>query len=111
MELVISFEKNDKELIEALQQQFGNNIKYEESKGFDGLQTLLTAVVPITSLTVQIIDFILANFCNRDKTSDNADKKRVIIESDGTLDLTGYEEEEACRIIECYFENQHDKRK
>ena len=72
----ISFEKNDKELIEALQQQFGNNIKYEESKGFDGLQILLTAVVPITTLTVQIIVFILENFCNRDKKIDNTNKKR-----------------------------------
>lgn len=108
MELVISFEKNDEELIEVLQQQFGNNIKYEESKGFDGFQILLTAVVPITALTVQVVDFILANFCDRDKKSNNANKKRVIIEADGSIDLRGYSEEEARRIIECYFENQHD---
>lgn len=110
MELVVSFEKNDEELITALQKQFGNNIKYEERKGFDGLQILLTAVVPITALTVQIMDFILSNFYRNNK-ADNNDKKRVIMEPDGSIDLRGYTEEEARRIIECYFENQHDKRK
>lgn len=111
MELIMSFEKNDEELISALQQQFGNKIEYVESKNFDGLEILLTAVVPVTALTVQIIDFILANFCNRDKKSESNGKKRVIVESDGSIDLRGYNEEEARRIIECYFENQHEKRK
>lgn len=113
MELIMSFEKNDKELIKAIQEQFGNNIKYEESKGFDGLEILLTAIVPITSLTIEIIDFILANFCNKDKDEDidSIDKKRVIVESGGNIDLKGYNEEEACKIIECYFKNQNDNRK
>ncbi len=107
----MSFEKNDEELIAALQQQFGNKIEYVENKNFDGLEILLTAVVPVTALTVQIMDFILNNFCNRDKKSVSNDKKRVIIASDGSIDLRDYKEEEARRIIECYFENQHDKRK
>lgn len=33
------------------------------------------------------------------------------MEPDGSIDLRGYTEEEARRIIECYFENQHDTRK
>lgn len=111
MELIMSLEKNDEELIAALQQQFDNKIEYIESKNFDGLEILLTAVVPITALTVQIMDFILTYFWKTDKKSVGTDKKRVIIESDGSIDLRGYEEEEARRIIECYFENQHDKRK
>ena len=107
MELVVSFEKDDKELIAILQEQFGNVVSYDESKNFDGLEILLTAAIPITSLTVQIIDFVLANFWNR-KSNDN--RKRIIVEPDGNIELSGYTEEEARRIIECYFENQHDKR-
>lgn len=78
MELVVCFEKDDEELITSLQQQFGNKVKYEESKGFDGLQILFTAVIPITALTVQIMDFILANFCSRDKKSSDTDKKELL---------------------------------
>ena len=111
MELIMSFEKNDEELIAALQQQFYDKVEYVESKNFDGLEILVTAVVPVTALTVQIIDFILTNFWNADKDSDANGKKRIIIESDGSIDLRGYKEEEARRIIDCYFENQHDKRK
>ena len=58
MELVMSFKKNDIELIQAIENQFGKSIIYEESKGFGGLEVLLTAIVPVTALTVQIIDFI-----------------------------------------------------
>ena len=108
MELVISFEENDKELIAALQKQFGNQVKYEYSKGFDGLEILLTAVVPITALTVQIIDFIIANFCRKDKEPNSNNRKRVIIEPDGSIDLRGYTGEEARKIIESYFERQND---
>lgn len=110
MELTIRFEENDKELIRALQQQFGQNIKYDKSKNFDGLEILVTVVIPITALTVQIIDFILNNFWDREQKNYNNDKKRVIVEPDGSIDLSGYSEEEARRIIECYFENQYDKK-
>lgn len=110
MELVMSFEENDKELIAALQKQFGDQVKYECSgKGFDGLEILLTAIVPITALTVQIIDFIIENFCRKDEESNSNSRKRVIVEPDGSIDLSGYSGEEACKIIESYFERQNDK--
>ena len=110
MELTIQFEENDKELIEALQQQFGHNIMENKSKNFDGLEILLTVVIPITALTIEIIDFILNNFWDREQKNCNNDKKRVIVEPDGTIDLRGYSEEEARRIIKCYFENQYGKK-
>lgn len=106
----MSFEENDKELITALQKQFGDQVKYEHSKGFDGLEILLTAVVPITALTVQIIDFIIANFCRKDGESNSNDRKRVIVEPDGSIDLSGYSGEEACKIIESYFARQDDNK-
>lgn len=103
-ELVISFEKTDRELIDALNCQFGENIKYEENKGFNGLEVLITAIIPISALTVQVIDFILSNL--KEKSSD--DKKRVLIDADGSIDLRGYTEEEARKIINCYFSNKND---
>lgn len=108
MELVMSFKKNDIELIQAIENQFGKNIIYEESKGFGGLEVLLTAIVPVTALTVQIIDFILANFWNKGKEQSN-NNKRIIVDPNGNIDLKGYTEEEARKIIERYFENQNNE--
>lgn len=104
-ELVVSFEKTDTEMMSILNHQFGENIIYEENKGFNGLEVLLTAVVPIAALSVQVLDFIISNFKDRPSNAG----KRVIISSDGSIDLRGYSEEEACKIIRCYFDNQDDK--
>lgn len=101
-ELVISFEKTDIEMISALNYQFEDIVKYEENKGFNGLEVLVTAIIPITSLTVQVIDFILTYL----KKESSNNKKRVLISSDGSIDLRGYTEEEVRKILHCYFENQ-----
>lgn len=104
MELVMSFDKTDVELYEAIDKQFGKVVKYEESKAFNGLEILITAVVPVTALTVQIVDFIMNNFHNLKSNV----KKRVIIQPDGSIDLRGYTAEEAREIIKIYFESQND---
>lgn len=104
MELVMSFDKNDVELHEAIDKQFGEVVIYEESKGFNGLEILITAVVPVTALTVQIIDFIMNNF----HSLESNEKKRVIIQPDGSIDLRGYTADEAREIIKTYFESQKD---
>ena len=100
MELVVSFSKDDAELISALEKQFGSAIRYEENKNFDGLDILLTVVIPIAAVSVQIVDFILSHFYR------DTEKQRVLILPNGSVDLRGYTEKEARRIIECYFKNQ-----
>lgn len=76
----MSFDKTDAELHEAIDKQFGDVVRYEESKGFNGLEILITAVVPVTALTVQIIDFLMNNFHNVQSNS-----KKVIIQPDVVL--------------------------
>ena len=105
IELILSFEKEDTEMINELKKEFGNDIHYEENKGFSGLEIFITAVVPIAALSIQVIDFLLTHLHN--DVTDN--KKRLLITSDGDIDLRGYSEEEARKIIKCYFEMKNDK--
>lgn len=112
MELIVSFQKDDAELAEALEEQFGNDIRYEESKNFDGLDILLTAVIPITAVSVQIVDFILSHFHKAKGQPAGREKRRVLILPNGSIDLRGYTEKEAKEIIKIYFQSQninHDK--
>lgn len=102
-ELVISFDKDDVEMDKIIKEEYGDSAKYEEVKRFDGL-SFVTVVVPIAALTIQTIDFILTHFVNHSN-----EKRRVLIDSDGSMDLRGYSEEEARRIIQCYFDNKNDK--
>lgn len=106
MELVISFQKDDAELVAALEDFFGDKIAYEESKNFDGLDFFLTVVIPVSSLSIQLVDFILSYFNNKETKGPAKGKQRVIISPNGSIDLRGYSEKEARKIINCYFENQ-----
>ncbi|MBD5118863.1 MAG: hypothetical protein HDT37_07095 [Clostridiales bacterium] len=107
MELVVSFSKDDTELITALEKQFGHTIQCEENKNFDGLDVLLTVAIPIAAVSVQIVDFILSHFYSDKGKHNNKGKQRVLILPNGSIDLRGYTEKEARRIIECYFKNQN----
>lgn len=109
MKLVMSFQENDKNLINELKKQFGEEIVFERNKGFDGLEILITVAIPIAELTIHIIEFIISNFCNRERSED-CNNKRLLISPDGNIDMSGYSEEEARQIIKCYFESQNDNR-
>lgn len=66
----------------------------------------MTVAIPITAVSVQIIDFILSYFYKNKEKPSSKEKRRVLIMPNGSVDLKGYTEREARRIIECYFENQ-----
>ena len=51
----------------------------------DGVEFIFTVVIPLTEISIMIIQFILDNFQQCDKKS-----KRVLIELGGKIDLTGY---------------------
>lgn len=108
-DLIMSFSEEDDELIGAIKEMFGDSVIYEKNKNFDGLGFLLTAVVPLASLTVQIIDFILTYF-HKNNDSSNNKSKRILITKEGDLNLKGYTEDEAIKIIKGYFELQNDKK-
>lgn len=106
-ELVLSFEKDDIEMIQALENEFGNSVRYEENKGFNGLEILITAVIPIAAFSLQTIEFLLTHL--HKKNDVNKDKKRLLVSTDGSINLEGYSEEEARQILKYYFELKNDK--
>ena len=100
-ELKIAFSEDDIEFKKVLEEQFGSELKYIRERGFDGWEFLFTVVIPVTEVSVTLIEFVLDHFRSHDQG-----KKRLIIEKDGKIDLTGYSADEAERIIRAYFESQ-----
>ena len=74
------------------------------------MEILITAAIPIAELTIHIVEFIISNFCNKDEATEDNHNKRLLISPDGNIDMFGYSEEEARKIIKCYFESQNDNR-
>lgn len=103
--LVISLEQNDIELKDELIKTFGEKLQFQNVKNFDGLGFFLTVVVPISGLTVQIVDFIVTHFTKKGSGQKEL-PKRVLISKDGTIDLKNYDAKEVSMILESYFENQ-----
>lgn len=58
-------------------------------------------MIPVTEVSIALVQFVLEYFRDHDKG-----KKRLIIEKDGKIDLTGYSAEDSERIIRAYFESQ-----
>lgn len=100
-ELKVAFSEDDTEFQRVLEEQFGPGLKYIRERGFDGWEFLLTVAIPVTEVSVALVEFVLGHFQNHDKG-----KKRLIIEKNGKIDLTGYSAEEAEKIIRAYFESQ-----
>ena len=100
-ELKVAFSEDDIEFRKVLEEQFGSELKYVRERGFDGWEFLFTVVIPVTEVSVTLIEFVLDHFRSHDQG-----KKRLIIEKDGKIDLTGYSAEESERIIRAYFEGQ-----
>jgi len=93
-EIAIAFKKEDVEIKELLSSNFGDNISFLETKGFDGNEFVFVAIIPITALSVQIVDFFLSHFSNKKNTG------RVIIKKDRSISIEGYTADEVVRILE-----------
>ena len=100
-ELKVAFSEDDIEFRKVLEEQFGPGLKYIRERGFDGWEFLLTVAIPVTEVSIALVQFILDHFRDHDKG-----KKRLIIEKNGKIDLTGYSAEAFERIIRAYFESQ-----
>ncbi len=103
--LVISLEQNDFELKEALDKNFGKNLKYQNIKNFDGLSFFINVIIPISGLTVQIVDFIYTHFTKKGSAKKEL-PKRALISKDGIIGLENYDAEEVQLILENYLKNQ-----
>ena len=63
------------------------------------MEILTVAVVPLTALTFQIIDFILTHCVKKDGEEEPEKQQRKIVHSNSRLVLYGYTPEEAIQII------------
>lgn len=107
-ELKVAFSEDDIEFQRVLEEQFGSDLQYVRERGFDGWEFLITVAIPVTEVSIALIEFILDHFRNHDTGQKRVitGQKRVIIEENGKIDLTGYSAEDAERIIRAYFESQ-----
>ena len=103
--LVISLEQDDVELKEALSKTFGESLNYQNIKNFDGLGFFLNVIIPISGLTVQIVDFIFTHFTKKGSAHKEL-PKRALISKDGIIELTNYDADEVQLILESYLKNQ-----
>jgi len=98
-EIIFSFQKDDLEFKKEVETFFKNQVEFIDISPFDGLNIITLAIIPITSLTIQIADFIKTHLTN----GNNNDKKRVIISKSGDINLTGYSGEEVDRILKTIY--------
>lgn len=98
-ELRICFPIDDVEMKEAVDKEFGENVTYIEERSATGMEIIFVAVIPITALTVQILDFILTHFVPKDDEDKKKKSGRKIEFSGSRMTLYNYEPEEAVKII------------
>lgn len=99
--LIIGFSEEDTDFKSLIEYKFGSDLNFKRERGMDGVEFIFTVVIPLTEISIMIIQFILDNFQQCDKKS-----KRVLIEPGGKIDLTGYSADEAIKIIKNYFNSQ-----
>ncbi len=90
--LVLCCEKDDTELYELLQETF-DDVTFVEARGFDGGTFILTAIVPITALTVQIVDFIITHLGQPSTTT------RAVVDKNRKIVLEGYSANDVVKIL------------
>lgn len=101
-DITVKFKSNDKEMQDALNNEFGDNVDYFESKGFDGNEFIFAAVVPIAELTLQVIDFFWRYF------SQKGDLKRVIVKNGKDIVIEGYKFDEVKELLKLILDNNDE---
>lgn len=102
-ELRLCFPIDDIAMREALDKEFGDRVSYIEERSATGMEILIVAVVPLTALTIQIIDFILTHCVKKEGEEEPEKQQRKIEYSKSRLTLYGYTPEEAITIIKGIF--------
>lgn len=102
-ELRLCFPIDDIAMKEDLDKVFGDKVSYTEERSATGMEILLVAVVPLTSLTIQIIDFILNHLVKKGEKDEPEKQQRKIEYSESRIVLYGYNPDEAIKIIKGIF--------
>ena len=101
-DITVAFKKEDLELIGILKENFGDTLCFYESKGFDGSEFVFVVLIPVVSITIEIIDFFWNHF------SKEKNKGRVVIKADQEICIEGYSVDEVKDLLETIFENGDD---
>lgn len=110
--LKICFPTSDVEMKDEIKKMFGENIDFVEERSVTGMDVVLVAIIPVASLTVQIIDFILTYLVKGEETpsnTENQNKKqcRKIEVSNSRITLYDYSAEEATAILRSIWDNDN----
>lgn len=110
--LKICFPTSDTEMKHEIKKLFGENIDFVEERSVTGMDIVFVAIIPVASLTVQVIDFILTHFVrNEENLSDAEEEKkkqcRKVEVSNSRIILYDYSAEEVISIIRSILENDN----
>lgn len=101
-DITVKFKSNDEEIKDALNNEFGSDVDFYESKGFDGSEFIFVAVIPIAALTFQVVDFFLNHFSKKKNSG------RVIIKEGKEIVIEGYSFDEVKAILKLLMENDDE---
>ena len=101
-DITVKFKSNDEEIKEVLNNEFGSNVDFYESKGFDGSEFIFVAVIPIAALTFQVIDFFWNHFSKKKNSG------RVIIQEGKDIVIEGYNFDEVEAILKIIMDNDNE---
>ena len=97
-EITIAFREDDIDFIEILKSNFGDDVLIFESDGFLGSEFLFVAIIPITAVTVQLIDFFMTHFTTKKNEKQNT---KVVMKSKGNyISLSGYSREDVVEFLQ-----------
>ncbi len=98
-ELRLCFPIDDIEMKQAIEKEFGKDVTFIEERSATGMEILLVAIVPIVSLTVEIIDFVLTHLVKKKEKEEPKKKERRIEVYKSRIVLYEYPPDEAIRIL------------
>lgn len=101
-DITVKFKSNDREIKDALNNEFGDNVDFFESKGFDGSEFIFVAVIPIAALTFQVIDFFLNHFSSKKNSG------RIIIKEGKDVIIEGYNFDEVEDFLKSLLDNDNE---
>ena len=102
IDITVALKKEDVELIDSLKENFGADLCFYESKGFDGSEFVFVVLIPVQSITIDIIYFFWNHFAKE------KDKGRVIINEGQEICIEGYTADEVKEILEVIYKNRND---
>lgn len=102
MDIIFGCQKNDNEFGKLVNAEF-ENIETLENFSFSGMEEFLIFLIPLTAVSVQIVDFIMTHIQTgkQKKENEREDKNigRVVIVKGKKYTFEGYTKDEVIEIL------------